>query len=55
MTQPERLRLINFEIDGVVVIWPRALASLIRADADEPPGQAPEFAHAIGQRFRPAS
>jgi hypothetical protein len=42
-------------IDGVIVTWPRALASLVRSQVAGPPADAVATARAIGQRLRPAS
>jgi hypothetical protein len=44
-----------FEIDGVVVIWPRALASLLRSDQEGQEAEALDLARTISERFRPAS
>lgn len=44
-----------FAIDGVLVIWPNALADLVQANQDGPAARALEVARTLGQRFRPAS
>lgn len=44
-----------FEVDGVLVIWPRTLASLRRTDQASPGVEALDLARTISKRFQLAS